>query len=45
MKLPTLRTAEHGGKEVSNEVNERPIHSGECTALCALSANGIIDPL
>lgn len=33
------------GKEVPNEVNERPLHSDKCTAWCALSANGIIGPL
>ena len=34
-------------KEVSNEVNEHPLHSGKGTptACCALSANGIFDPL
>ena len=33
------------GKEVLNEVSERPLHNDICTAWGALSANGIIDTL
>ena len=33
------------GQEVSNKVNERPLHSVKCRAGCALPAHGLIDPL
>ena len=46
LELSTLRTAEYGARRLQTKfINECPLHSDKCTALCTLSANGIIGPL